>query len=93
MHEGTRAEALRKVSRSAPRSVSSAAPTPGIPVHAPLPRDRLSLVGLTAATFFIVSGGPFGLEEIVLGQGYGGAAALLLVVPVLWSLPMALLVG
>jgi amino acid transporter len=51
------------------------------------------MVGLTAATFFIVSGGPFGLEEIVLGQGYGGAAVLLLVVPVLWSLPMALLVG
>jgi len=57
------------------------------------PRDRMSTVGLAAATFFIVSGGPFGLEEMVLGQGYGGAALLLVVVPLVWSLPMALLVG
>jgi amino acid transporter len=53
----------------------------------------MSTIGLAAATFFIVSGGPFGLEEIVLGQGYRGAAALLVVVPIVWSLPMALLVG
>lgn len=57
------------------------------------PRDRLSTLGLAAATFFIVSGGPFGLEEIVLGQGYAGAAFLLVVVPLVWSLPVALLVG
>ncbi len=44
-------------------------------LHAP-PRDRMSMAGLAAATFFIVSGGPYGLEEIVLGHGYGGALAL-----------------
>jgi amino acid transporter len=63
-----------------------------LPVRAP-PPDRLSTLGLAAATFFIVSGGPFGLEEIVLGQGYRGAALLLAVVPLVWSLPVALLVG
>jgi amino acid transporter len=57
------------------------------------PRDRLSTLGLAAATFFIVSGGPYGLEEIVLGHGYGGALALLALLPVVWSLPCALLVG
>ncbi|HET9597351.1 MAG TPA: amino acid permease, partial [Anaeromyxobacteraceae bacterium] len=59
----------------------------------PPPRDRLSTLGLAAATFFIVSGGPYGLEEIVLGHGYGGALALLAAVPFLWSLPLALTVG
>ena len=55
--------------------------------------DRLSTLGLTAATFFIVSGGPYGLEEIVLGYGYAGAVALLALVPLVWSLPVALMVG
>jgi amino acid transporter len=59
----------------------------------PPPRDRLSTLGLAAATFFIVSGGPYGLEEIVLGHGYGGALALLALVPFVWSLPVALMVG
>ncbi len=48
---------------------------------------------LTAATFFIVSGGPYGTEEIVRGHGYAGALLLLVVVPLLWSLPVGLLVG
>lgn len=59
----------------------------------PPPRDRMSTLGLAAATFFIVSGGPYGLEEIVQGYGYGGALLLLAAVPLLWSLPVALLVG
>jgi amino acid transporter len=54
---------------------------------------HLSLLGLAAATFFIVSGGPYGLEEIVLGHGYAGAVALLVVIPLVWSLPVALMVG
>ena len=64
-----------------------------IPVLPKTPRDRLSTLGLVAATFFIVSGGPYGLEEVVLGYGYKGALLLLLVVPLVWSLPVALLVG
>lgn len=54
---------------------------------------RIGLGALTAATFFIVSGGPYGTEEIVKGHGYGGAVLLLLLVPLLWSLPVGLLVG
>jgi amino acid transporter len=65
---------------------------PRLPAPPP-PRTQLSTLGLAAATFFIVSGGPYGLEEIVLGHGYGGALALLALLPLVWSLPCALLVG
>lgn len=57
------------------------------------PRRRLTLLSLSAATFFIVAGGPYGLEDVIAGAGYAGALVLLLAVPVLWSLPVALLVG
>ncbi len=60
---------------------------------APPPKTQLSTLGLTAATFFIVSGGPYGLEEIVLGTGYRGAIVLLAVLPLVWSVPVALMVG
>jgi amino acid transporter len=56
-------------------------------------RRAMPLSSLCAATFFIVSGGPYGLEEVVLGHGYAGALALLVAVPLVWSLPVALLVG
>lgn len=59
----------------------------------PATRPKLGLVSLVAATFFVVSGGPYGLEEIVGGHGYLHTLALLAIVPLLWSLPIALLVG
>lgn len=58
----------------------------------PRPR-RLGTAALAAAAFFIVSGGPYGLEEILQAHGYGRALALLLALPLLWALPIALLVG
>jgi amino acid transporter len=54
---------------------------------------KIGLGALVAATFFIVAGGPYGTEEIVRGHGYGGALLLLVLVPILWSLPVGLLVG
>jgi len=65
---------------------------PGGPQRSPVTR-RLALPGLVAATFFIVSGGPYGLEDVVAGRGYGGALALLAILPLIWSLPVALAVG
>ncbi|MDP9001980.1 MAG: amino acid permease, partial [Myxococcota bacterium] len=41
----------------------------------------------------MVSGGPYGLEELVSSVGYGGALLLLVVTPIVWSLPTALMVG
>lgn len=54
---------------------------------------KLALLPLVAATFFIVSGGPYGTEDIVQKTGYGGALLILLLVPLVWSLPTALMVA
>jgi amino acid transporter len=48
---------------------------------------------LVAATYFIVSGGPYGLEELIAKAGYRAALWILLLTPLVWSLPTALLVG
>jgi amino acid transporter len=60
--------------------------------HPPGPRS-VSTLALAATAFFIVSGGPYGTEEIVAGFGYRGALMLLVVVPLVWSLPVAAMVG
>jgi amino acid transporter len=54
---------------------------------------KMTLVPLIAATYFLVAGGPFGLEDIVFKAGYAGAILILLVTPLLWSLPTALMVS
>jgi len=46
-----------------------------------------------AATFFMVSGGPYGIEGLVQQSGYLFAIATLLIIPVIWSLPTGLMVG
>jgi len=53
----------------------------------------MSLLALIAATYFMVAGGPFGLEDIVMRSGYAGAFLILLITPVIWSLPTALMVS
>jgi amino acid transporter len=58
------------------------------------PRARgLAVVPLVAATYFMVAGGPYGLEELVSSVGYRGAMLALVATPLLWSLPTALMVG
>ncbi|HEV2468965.1 MAG TPA: APC family permease [Candidatus Sulfotelmatobacter sp.] len=54
---------------------------------------RLTLWPLVAATFFMVSGGTYGTEDIVHGAGYGSAILILLITPLLWSLPTAFMIG
>jgi amino acid transporter len=46
-----------------------------------------------AATFFMVSGGTYGTEDIIHGAGYGRGILILLLTPLAWSLPMAYMVG
>ena len=41
----------------------------------------------------MVSGGTYGTEDVVRGAGYGGAILILLITPVLWSLPTAFMIG
>ena len=54
---------------------------------------RITLLQLIAATYFMVAGGPYGLEDLVSDSGYLMAVAALLVVPIIWSLPTALMVS
>ena len=56
-------------------------------------RRKMLLLPLIAATYFMVSGGPYGIEDILGGAGFGRAIAILLVLPILWSLPTALMIG
>ena len=54
---------------------------------------KLTTLPLIAATFFMVSGGPFGLEELIGNAGYALSVIVLLIVPLIWSLPTALMVS
>ena len=71
-------------------SVATVANSSALPVQAP---RKLTLLRLIAATYFIVAGGPFGLEDIVARSGYGGAILMLLITPLVWALPTALMVS
>ena len=57
------------------------------------PVPKLRLLPLLAATYFMVSGGPYGLEDIIGFAGYGRALLLLLILPFFWSLPTTLMLG
>jgi amino acid transporter len=56
-------------------------------------RQKMRFLPLIAATFFMVSGGPYAIEDILGGAGYARAIVILLVLPFLWSLPTALMIG
>jgi len=45
------------------------------------------------ATYFMVSGGPYGVEGLIGGAGYGWAITILIITPLIWSLPTGLLVA
>jgi len=54
---------------------------------------KLTLWPLVAATFFMVSGGTYGTEDIIHGAGYGMGILLLLLTPLIWSLPTTYMIG
>jgi len=72
--------------RSSPNSASPAA-------IALRKSAKLTLWPLVVATFFMVSGGTYGTEDIIHGAGYGRAVLILLLTPILWSLPTAYMIG
>jgi amino acid transporter len=82
---------------SAPRQQSETPPPlTDVPKRNPNAKKtfvRLTLWPLVAATFFMVSGGTYGTEDIVHGAGYGRAILILLLTPLLWSLPTAFMIG
>lgn len=54
---------------------------------------KLRMIPLIAATYFMVSGGPYAIEDILGGAGYSTAIIILIVLPFLWSLPTTLMIG
>jgi amino acid transporter len=56
-------------------------------------KPKVTLWPLVGAIYLMVAGGPFGLEDIVGSSGYLGAILILLITPLIWSLPTALMVG
>lgn len=66
----------------------------GISIAEIIPSARkLNFFALVAVIFFTVSGGAFGIEPLVGQMGAGWAIFLILLTPVLWSLPIALMVS
>ena len=53
------------------------------------PKQRLTFIPLLGIIFFSTSGGPFGMEDIA-AAGPRFALVLLVVTPLVWSLPLAL---
>src|SRR5450755_3202652 len=54
---------------------------------------KMRILPLIAATNFMVSGGPYGIEDILGGAGFARAIVILVFLPFLWSLPTALMIG
>src|SRR5579863_2857609 len=57
------------------------------------PGRRMTLLPLIGALYFMVSGGPYGLEELAHKVGFAAGIAVLVATPIVWSLPTALMVG
>jgi amino acid transporter len=54
---------------------------------------KLGLGAIIGIIFFSVSGGPYGLEDVVGYSGAGMAILLIVVTPIVYSLPIALMVA
>jgi amino acid transporter len=54
---------------------------------------KMTVLPMIAATYFMVAGGPYGLEDIVHMTGYRMTLLILLLTPLLWSVPTAMMVS
>lgn len=54
---------------------------------------KLGLGAIIGIIFFSVSGGPYGLEDVVGSAGAGMAILLIIITPLIYSLPIALMVA
>jgi amino acid transporter len=90
-HEAAAAAAATPLSCSSPSpsSPTTAATSPATPPPR-RPTKPLTLLPLVALIFFEVSGGPFGTEDAVAAAGPLLTLAGFLVLPLVWSIPEAL---
>lgn len=54
---------------------------------------KMTVLPMIAATYFMVAGGPYGLEDVVQKTGYRATMLILVLTPLLWSLPVAMMVS
>ena len=54
---------------------------------------KMTVLPMIAATYFMVAGGPYGLEDIVQKTGYTATLLILVITPLLWSVPVAMMVS
>lgn len=57
------------------------------------PTGRLTFWPLFGVIYLLVCGGPYGIEEMVSAAGPGAAFVLLVLAPLVWGLPMALVMA
>ncbi|MBO4365649.1 MAG: APC family permease [Eggerthellaceae bacterium] len=58
-------------------------------IDPPLQKTRMSTLGVVAIVFSFVAAGAFGIEEAISSCGPGLTLALLLIFPLVWSLPLS----
>ena len=56
-----------------------------------LKRSQVSLITVFLMIYIFVSGGSFGIEDMVSSSGPGLTILILLLLPIFWSMPMALI--
>src|SRR5207245_9902403 len=66
---------------------------PGPSGHSAPLTKQMGYLPLVAVIFFTVSGGAYGLEPLVGSLDAGWAMALIVLTPLFWALPIALMVG
>ena len=79
------------VSQPAPRPDGTVAAAPVVDVVTVT--RKLGLGAIVGIIFFSVSGGPYGLEDVVGYSGAGMAILLIILTPLIYSLPIALMVA
>jgi amino acid transporter len=53
----------------------------------------MTVLPMITATYFMVAGGPYGIEDIVQKTGYAATLLILAITPLLWSVPTAMMVS
>jgi amino acid transporter len=64
---------------------------PPVSVEVRSVQRTLSLTAIVSIIFFTVSGGPYGLEDVVGGSGAGMGLLLIILTPIIWSAPISLM--
>jgi amino acid transporter len=80
-----------KAGKSAPAAPAVGSGTAAERVEVRSVQRTLTLGAIVSIIFFTVSGGPYGLEDLMGGSGAGMSLVLIVLIPLIWSAPIALM--